>query len=131
GAAPPRVSGRVTIARDMAKMLFSIAAVASGDPSARRDTGLTAHQARMALGWLLSSEQRSDNRSLLSGGLPRGTPIAQKNGWIRSARHGAGLIFDPSGTRIAVMLSYDAGGVSLAGGRAVGARVASLAVARR
>ena len=65
--------------------------------------------------------------SLLAAGVPRGTPIAQKNGWIRSARHAAGLIFTPEGTRIAVLLTYDRRGVSLAQGRAIGARVAAIA----
>jgi beta-lactamase class A len=131
GTAPPRTSGRVTTARDLARMLFSLHAAAVGAPGARRETGLTAHQARLALGWLLSSEQRGDNAGLLAGGVPEGTPIAQKNGWLDAARHAAGILYLPEGPRIAVVLSYDARGVSLDAARRLGARVASVKPAAR
>lgn len=124
---PPAVSRRVTTAQDLAHMMFAITAAAAGAPDARRETGLTAGQARLALGWLLASEQRLENRSLLAGGVARATPIAQKNGWLRAARHGAGVIFAPTGPKIAIVLTYDAGGVSPSVGRAVGARVAAVA----
>ncbi len=122
-AAPPRVSRRVTTARDLARMLYAIHASAAGAPGARARTGLTAHQSRLLLGWLLASEQRDDNTSLLSGGAP-GLPIAQKNGWIDSARLGAGIIYTPRGPVIAVLATYDSRGVSLAAARALGGRVA-------
>jgi beta-lactamase class A len=124
---PPAVSRRVTTAQDLAHMMFSFTAAAAGGADARRETGLTTSQARLALGWLLSSEQRLENRSLLAGGVGARTPVAQKNGWLRAARHGAGVIFEPSGPKIAVVLTYDAGGVSTTDGRAVGARVAAAA----
>jgi beta-lactamase class A len=124
---PPLVSRRVTTAQDLGHMMVSFTAAAAGNAQARRETGLTLHQARLGLGWLLASEQRLENRSLLVGGVARGTPIAQKNGWLRAARHGAGVIFAPSGPKIAVVLTYDAGGVSTTTGRAVGARVAAVA----
>jgi beta-lactamase class A len=123
GAGPPAVSRRVTTARDLARMLYSVHASAVGAPGARAATGLTAHQSRLMLGWLLASEQRGDNRSLLAGGAG-GAPIAQKNGWIRSARLGAGVIYTPRGPVIAVLATYDDAGVGLAGARALGARVA-------
>jgi beta-lactamase class A len=126
-SAPPRVSRRVTTAQDLAHMMFAFAAAATGDPPARRRIGMTTAQARLALGWLLSSEQRGDNRSLLSGGAPRDAVIAQKNGWLRAARHGAGVVFAPGVARIAIVLTYDARGVSLAEGRRAGARVAGVA----
>ena len=108
-------------------MLYSLQAAAAGLPAARAQTGLTTHQARLALGWLLSSQQRGDNASLLAGGAA-GAPIAQKNGWINSARHGAGIVFTPRGPVIAVVMSYDERGVSLRQGQALGSRVAALAV---
>ena len=126
--APPRVSGRVTTAEDLGRMLFSLHAAAVGAPGARAETGLTAHQARLGLGWLLSSEQRGDNVSLLAGGVAPGTPIAQKNGWISTARHAAGIVYAPGGPAIAVVLTYDEDGVPLSEARATGARVAALAV---
>ena len=130
GAAPPRTSRRVTTARDLARMLYAIHAAAAGAPGARAGTGLTAHQARLALGWLLASQQRAGNVSLLAGGAPPGSPIAQKNGWIRSARHAAGIVYAPAGPAIAVLLTYDASGVRLGTARALGGRVAALAVRR-
>ena len=129
GAAPPRTSSRVTTAEDLARMLFSIHAAAAGAPGARGQTGLTAHQARLGLGWLLSSQQRGGNASLLSGGASGASPVAQKNGWIRSARHAAGIVYTPRGPAIAVLLSYDASGVTLPAARSLGARVAAIAAA--
>ena len=126
GAAPPRVSGRVTTAQDLGRMLFSLHAAAVGTPAARRETGLTVHQARLALGWLLASEQRGDNASLLAGGVAPGTPIAQKNGWLNDARHAAGIVYAPEGPRITVLLTYDARGVPIDAARRVGARVAAV-----
>jgi len=125
---PPLVSRRVTTAQDLGHMMFSFAAAAAGNAKARRATGLTRQQARLGLGWLLGSEQRLENASLLAGGVARRMPIAQKNGWLRAARHGAGVIFTRTGPKIAVILTYDAGGVSTTAGRAAGARVARVAV---
>lgn len=126
GSSPPAVSARVTTAEDLARMLFAIHASAVGVPAARRETGLTVHQARLALGWLLASQQRGDNVSLLAGGAA-GDPIAQKNGWLRAARHAAGIVYTRGGPRIVVLLTYDAGGVGLAEGRSLGRRLAALA----
>ena len=125
-AAPPRVSQRVTSARDLGRMLATLHAAAAGVPAARRGTGLTAHQARLGLGLLLASEQRGDNRSLLAAGAG-GAPVAQKNGWLRAARHGAGIIYSPSGPAVAVLLTYDAAGVSRTSAAGLGARVARAA----
>ncbi|WP_217912752.1 serine hydrolase [Miltoncostaea marina] len=127
GGGPPAVSRRVTTARDLARMLHALHAAAVGAPGARARTGLTARAARLALGWLLASQQRAGNRSLLAGGAPAGTLVAQKNGWIRSARHAAGILYTPRGPVIAVVLAYDAAGVPFAAGRALGARVAAAA----
>lgn len=129
GASPPRVSARVTTAQDLGRMLHALHAAAVGAPGARRQTGLTAHTARQALGWLLASQQRGDNRSLVAGGLPPGTPTAQKNGWIRSARHAAAIAYTDAGPVISVLLTYDAAGVALRTARALGARVAAIAAA--
>ena len=108
-------------------MLFAIHAAAVGAPGARAETGLTAHQARLALGWLLASQQRGDNVSLLAGGVPPGAVIAQKNGWIRSARHAAGIVYTDRGPAVAVVLSYDDAGVGLPEARSLGGRVSRLA----
>ena len=124
---PPRVSQRVTTAQDLARMLYGIHASAVGAPGARAQTGLTAHQARLLLGWLLASQQRGDNASLLAGGA-QGLPIAQKNGWINSGRLGAGIIYTARGPVISVVVTYDDAGVSLGEGQALGGRIAQLIV---
>ncbi|MGD9694692.1 MAG: serine hydrolase [Thermoleophilia bacterium] len=127
GPAPPRVSSRVTTARDLARVLFAIHASAAGDPAARAATGLTVAEARLALGWLLASEQAGDNASLVAAGAPPGTPIAQKNGWLDDARHAAAILYTASGPRIAVLLTYRAGGMARSRAAALGARVAGVA----
>jgi len=126
GGGPPAVSRRVTTAEDLAGMLYALHAAAVGRPGARRATGLTGHQARLALGWLAASQQRGDNVSLLAGGAPAGEVIAQKNGWIRAARLAAGIVYAPEGPRIVVLLTYDPAGVGIAPARALGARLTAL-----
>ena len=123
---PPVVSTRVTTARDLARVLFAVHAAAAGNPTARRTTGLSTRAARLALGWLLSSEQGGDNVSLVAGGLPAGTPVAQKNGWLRAARHGAAIAYEPTGPRIHVVMTYRASGIARARAAALGSAVASL-----
>lgn len=124
--AVPRSSQRVTSARDLARMLFAVHASAV-DPAGRRETGLTEHQARLMLGWLLASEQRGENTSLFRSAA-RGAPVAEKNGWLRSARLGASLIYGPSGPAIAVVVAHDEAGVPARRARAVGAGVARVAL---
>jgi beta-lactamase class A len=124
---PPAVSRRVTTARDLARGLYALHAAAAGRAAAGRETGLTARSARLALGLLLASEQDGDNRSLVAGALAPGTPVAQKNGWLRAARHGAALVYDAAGPRIVVVLTYRASGVSRAQAAALAERAARLA----
>jgi beta-lactamase class A len=125
---PPAVSRRVTTARDLARGLYALHAAAAGRAAAGRETGLTARSARLALGLLLASEQDGDNRSLVAGALAPGTPVAQKNGWLRAARHGAALVYDAAGPRIVVVLTYRASGVSRAQAAALAERAARPAV---
>lgn len=123
---PPATSSRVTTARDLGRLLFALHAAATGRADALGATGLTRHQARVGLAMLLDSEQRGDNRSLVAGGFPPGTPIAQKNGWIRRARHGAAIAYTPSGPRIVVVMTYAAGGVRQEQAARLGAAVARI-----
>jgi hypothetical protein len=123
---PPRVSRRVTTARDLGRMVLSLHSAAAGDRAAVASTGLTVHQARLAIGWLAASQQRGGNVSLLAGGVAPGALVAQKNGWIRAARLTAGIVYRPRGPAVVALATYDGGGVSLAAARAQGARVAAL-----
>lgn len=124
--APPLTSRRVTTARDMGRMLAALHGAATGS----RGTGIPSAAARDGLGWLLASQQRGENRSLLAGGAA-GAPVAQKNGWTRSVRHAAGIIYTADGPRVAVLLTHDAGGVPPVRARALGAAVARIAVGLR
>jgi beta-lactamase class A len=121
---PPATSFRVTTARDLGRLLFALHASATGRADALAATGLTRHQARVGVAMLLDSEQRGDNLSLVAGGVPKGTPIAQKNGWLRRARHGAAIIYGPGGPRIVVVLTYADRGISREQAAKVGAAAA-------
>ncbi|HTI34677.1 MAG TPA: serine hydrolase [Miltoncostaea sp.] len=123
---PPIVSQRVTTARDLGRMLLSLGSAAAGDRAAVAATGLTVHQARLAVGWLAASEQRGDNASLVAGGATPGAPIAQKNGWIRAARLTAAIVYRPRGPAIVTLATYDDRGVGLAAAQALGGRVTAL-----
>ena len=126
-SSPPLNTARVTSARDLAQMLFAIQASAVSR-NARGHTGLTEHQARLMLGWLLGSQQRGDNVSLFGASIP-GMPAAQKNGWLRSARLGAAIIYTASGPVIAVLAAQDDAGVPLSSAQTTGARVGRVALA--
>jgi beta-lactamase class A len=103
---PPLVSLRTTTARDMSRVLSTLQAAATGSSKARRATGLSAHEAKVALAYLLSSEPRGDNVGLFRPSLPTDTPIAQKHGWISSARHSAAIVYGSNGPVVVVVLTY-------------------------
>jgi beta-lactamase class A len=103
---PPLVSGRVTTARDLGRLLYVIHAGALGDRPALRATGLDAARSQYGLRLLLASQPSGDNVGLVRPFLTSGTPIAQKNGWIHDARLTAAIVYAPSGPRIVVVLTY-------------------------
>jgi hypothetical protein len=126
GAAPPTqppvVSRRVTTAGDLAAVLTTIHKAAFGDLSALRGSGLTRHQARLALGLLLASRPVGDNVGLFHAALPAAMPVAQKNGWLSDAFHTAAILYTPSGPVVCVLLTYR-DGISRAEATRLGARV--------
>jgi D-alanyl-D-alanine carboxypeptidase len=103
---PPLVSGRVTTARDLGMMLRLLAAAAADERAAQRRTGLSGSGARYVLGLLLQGERRGNNVGLVAPAVPAGTPTAQKNGWIRDARHTASIVYGRRGPAIVVVLTY-------------------------
>jgi len=119
GGAPPRVSGRVTTARDLGRALFRLQSAAR-----RGGFGLSAHQARFGLSLLMAWERAEANAGVLP--LGRATS-AVKNGWLDDAQHTAALVYTPRGPRIVVVLTYR-DGLRLAEARALGARVAHAAL---
>ncbi len=106
---PPRVSSRVTTARDLGRILFTLHAASMGDRPALRRTGLTRHEARVGIAMLLASEPGGDNAGLVREGAGARIPIAQKNGWLRDARHTAAVIYSARGPVVVVVLTYRSG----------------------
>lgn len=106
---PPRVSGRVTTAYDLGAIMSTLHDAARGDPVGLARTGLTRTQARLALGLLLSSEPAGDNLGLFREALGPSVPVAQKHGWISSARHTAAVIYTERGPLVVVLLTYRSG----------------------
>jgi beta-lactamase class A len=87
-AASAGIGNEVT-ASDLATLL---GAIARGDPAL---VG-----APEMLQTLLAQERRDD----LAIGLPAGTPIAHKNGWIRGVRHSAGVVYPPDAPAYTVVV---------------------------
>jgi beta-lactamase class A len=119
---PPVVSGRVTTAHDLGRILYLLHAGALRDRTALRTNGLDRVRSRYALGLLLASEARGNNVGLLRPWLERGTRIAQKNGWLHDARHTAAVVYFRRGPKIVVVLTY-ARGLRLSSARDLGAGV--------
>lgn len=106
---PPRVSRRLTTAYDLGAVLTTLHQAALGDPATLARSRMTRSQARLGLGLLLSSEQRGDNRGLLSDAVGGSIPMAQKQGWISSARHTAAIVYTAHGPVVVVVLTYRPG----------------------
>ena len=119
---PPLVSGRVTTARDLGRILYVLHGCALGNVPALRATGLDRRHCGYALRLLLGSELRGNNVGLVRPFVPRRTPVAQKNGWLHDARHTAAIVYRPRGPRIVVVLTY-APGLRLGRARELGRRV--------
>jgi beta-lactamase class A len=109
---PPRVSTRVTTARDLGRLLYVLHAGAMGDPAAMRLLQLSRHEAQVGLGLLLSSAPTGDNVGLFRPSLGKTYPIAQKNGWITTARHTAAILYTSHGPVIVVVLTYRPAGLT-------------------
>jgi beta-lactamase class A len=103
---PPRVSGRVTTAHDLGRILYVLHAGALGNAPALRRSGLDRSGSAYALSLLLASRARGNNVGLLRPWLRPGTPIAQKNGWLHDVRHTAAIVYAPTGPQILVVLTY-------------------------
>lgn len=122
----PLLTYRRTTAHDLGRILFELHAAALGNRLSLRRAGLTRHEARVALGLLLSSDPRGDNRGLLRHALGDEVPMAQKHGWTTSLRHTAAVLYAPRGPVIVVILTYRPGIVP-SDSLALGDQVARLA----
>lgn len=106
---PPAVSARLTTAADLGRILSTLHGAAGADPVALDASGLTPGEARLALGYLLSSQASGDNLGLLRPEIPSVVPIARKEGWLDDARHTAAIVFRPTGAEVLVILTYRSG----------------------
>jgi beta-lactamase class A len=119
---PPRISGRVTTAHDLGRILYVLHAGALGNVPALRRSGLDRSRSVYALSLLLASQPSGNNVGLLRPWLRPGTAIAQKNGWLHDARHTAAIVYAAGRPRIVVVLTY-APGLRLATARDLGRAV--------
>jgi beta-lactamase class A len=106
---PPRVSGRVTTAHDLGRILYVLHAGALGNAHALRRSGLDRSRSAYALSLLLASRPSGANVGLLRPWLRPGTAIAQKNGWLHDVRHTAAIVYFPQQPTIVVVLTYARG----------------------
>jgi beta-lactamase class A len=102
---PPLGTWRYTTARDLGRALYALQAAAAGNRYQQRRSGLPRGRARLALELLLAGFTRGDNAGLVKP-FVRGTPVAQKNGWISDARLTASIVYGRRGPRIVVVLVY-------------------------
>lgn len=120
--APPLVSGRVTTAHDLGRILYVLHAGALGNRPALERSRLDRLRSSEALSLLLDSEPTGNNAGLLLPWLARGTRVAQKNGWLHDARHTAAIVYFRRGPKIVVVLTY-APNLPLTSARDLGRRV--------
>ena len=103
---PPLDTARVTTARDLGRLLYVLHACARNATVGLRATALDRERCAYGLQLLLASELRGANVGLIRPYLPRGTRVAQKNGWLDDARHTAAIVYARSGPKIVVVLTY-------------------------
>lgn len=127
---PPRVSSRVTSARDLGRILYWLHSAAMGSKAAVKKTGLTRHEARVGLAFLLASEPRGENTGLIRPAADKSMPIAQKHGWLDDARHTAAILYTDRGPVVVVVMTYREG-MDRARAVALGARVTREALSLR
>lgn len=101
--APPLRTWRRTTARDMGILVRALHAAAAGDPQALARTGLSVHQARLALALMLDAKPEGGP---LGGAVTPGVPVAQKTGWTDKARHAAAIVYARGGPIVVVVLTY-------------------------
>jgi hypothetical protein len=118
---PPHRHWRVTTARDLGRALYALQAAAAGNRWLQRRTGLSRHEATLALGLLVTSSSAGENRGLIRPFVGR-APVAQKNGWLSDTRATAAIVYRVGRPVIVVVLVYRPG-VTTAEARRLGSRV--------
>jgi beta-lactamase class A len=78
----------LTSARDLAALFAAIAAGATS-----RDTMLVPVATQVSCQQMIDVLCAQEHRDDLAAGLPAGTRVAHKNGWVTDIRHAAGVVF--------------------------------------
>jgi beta-lactamase class A len=99
GAAREAGIRNLVTAADLAALLGSIAAGAAGD-RAGASPPLAGRRACRAMLDVLSRQEYGEE---LAAGLPAGTRVAHKDGWVSGIRHAAGVVFPPDAAPYAVV----------------------------
>jgi hypothetical protein len=117
----PLLTYRRTTAHDLGRILAELHGTAVGNALSARRTGLSRHEARLALGLLLSAEGGGDNSGLLRPFTHH--PLARKEGWTTKLRHTAAIAYTPRGPRIVVVLTFHPTAVDVRASRELGRKV--------
>ena len=116
----PVLTFRRTTAHDLGRILAELHGAAVGNGLSARRTGLDRHEARVALGLLLSASE-GENVGLLRPSTR--VPLARKEGWTTKVRHTAAIAYTPAGPRIVVVLTFRPDEVRPAASRSLGGDV--------
>lgn len=116
----PVLTYRRTTAHDLGRILAELHGAAVGNGLSARRTGLSRHEARVALGLLLSAGG-GDNAGLLRPFTHH--PLARKEGWTTKLRHTAAIEYTPRGPRIVVVLTFHPTEVDERASRELGRKV--------
>jgi hypothetical protein len=123
--AQPSFVGKRTTAWDFARLLRYLHVATEGKGRLARRGGFVPSEARFLLYLLGHATPNWLARGLRSDGVA----ILHKPGWIRQARHDAGLVYSPGGAFVAVVLTWNGGGVGVSS-EVLAGRVARAALAR-
>ena len=116
----PVLTFRRTTAHDLGRILAELHGAAIGNGLSGRRTGLTRHEARLALGLLLSAAE-GENVGLLRPSTS--VPLARKEGWTTKVRHTAAIAYTAAGPKIVVVLTFRPDEVRAAASRSLGGDV--------
>jgi beta-lactamase class A len=126
---PPHSHWRVTTPRDLGRALYTFHAAAAGNRYVQRRSGLSRHQAWLAVSLLATSSTAGDNAGLVRPFVPASSAVAQKNGWISDTRVTAAIVYAPRAPKIVVVAAYRPR-LAPAAARALGRRAVAAALAR-
>ncbi|HSK15963.1 MAG TPA: serine hydrolase [Gaiellaceae bacterium] len=118
--------GKHTTAWDLARLHRFVHLATRGLGPLPRTSGSFGRADARYLVWILA---RVSDPGKLDRFLPRATTVTHKAGWLRQARHDAGIVFWQEGSFVAAVLTWNASGVGT-GADVLAGRVARAALVR-